>query len=51
METKKGVSTRIHLDPEANEIVKRYQATHYLETGESLTKEQAIIAIIKKNAK
>jgi hypothetical protein len=48
METKQGVSTRIQLDAETNEIVKRFQAMYYLETGQSLTKEQAIIIIIKK---
>ena len=48
METKQGVSTRIYLDAETNEIVKRFQAMYYLETGQSLTKEQAIIIIIKK---
>jgi hypothetical protein len=51
METKQGVSTRVQLDAETNEIVKRFQAMYYLETGESLTKEQAIIIIIKKNTK
>lgn len=48
MEAKQGVSTRIYLDPETNEIVKRFQATYYLETGESITKEKAIIQIIQK---
>lgn len=50
MEAKQGVSTRIYLDPETNEIVKRFQATYYLKTGKSITKEQAIISIIQKQS-